>query len=93
MDYGMYAGYGHDPYGGLSPYGGAPMPAAAPREQHPPPSDGLTQPPMMTLKQYLLTQDDSISDDIAITKYNDYKLEFKRNQLNEFFVAHKDEEW
>lgn len=93
MDYGMY-NYGHDPYGNLSPYGAAMAPAPSPREQqHPPPSDGLTQPPMMTLKQFLATQDDSISDDIAITKYNDYKLEFKRSQLNEFFVAHKDEEW
>jgi hypothetical protein len=95
MDYGMYGGYGHDPYGGLNPY--AQLAAAAatpsPREQLPPPSDGMTQPPMMTLKQFLATQDDSISDETAITKYNEYKLEFKRSQLNEFFVAHKDEEW
>lgn len=52
-----------------------------------------TQPPMLTLKQFLATQDDSISDSDAITKYNDYKQDFKRQQLNEFFVAHKDEEW
>jgi SERRATE/Ars2, N-terminal domain len=94
MDYGMY-GYGaHDPYGALNPYAGMGGPAPGPREQHnTPTSDGLTQPPMMTLKQFLATQDDSISDEIAITKYNEYKLEFKRSQLNEFFVAHKDEEW
>lgn len=55
--------------------------------------DIQTQPAMMTLKQFLATQDDSISDSDAIDKYNDYKLEFKRQQLNEFFVAHKDEEW
>lgn len=47
----------------------------------------------MTLKQFLATQDDSISDSDAIEKYNDYKLDFRRQQLNEFFVAHKDEEW
>lgn len=93
-DYGMYGGgiypNSHDPYGALSPYVGAP----GPREHHPPPvSDGLTQPMMMTLKQFLATQDDSISDEIAITKYNEYKLEFKRGQMNEFFVSHKDEEW
>ena len=96
QDYGMYGGgYGnsHDPYGGLSPYGGG-GPAPGPREHIPPPvSDGLTQPPMLTLKQFLATQDDSISDDVAITKYNEYKLEFKRGQMNEFFVSHKDEEW
>lgn len=94
-DYGMYGGYGsnHDPYGALSPYGAGPTPG--PREHHhaPPVSDGLTQPPMMTLKQFLATQDDSIGDDVAITKYNEYKLEFKRGQMNEFFVSHKDEEW
>jgi hypothetical protein len=87
-DYGaMYGSY--DPYGSLSPYGAVP----AQREIPAPPSDGLTQPAMMTLKQFLVTQDDSIPDDVAITKYGEYKLEFKRNQLNEFFVAHKDEEW
>lgn len=60
----------------------------------PPPNPDLqTQPAMLTLKQFLATQDDSISDSDAIEKYNDYKLEFKRQQLNEFFVAHKDEEW
>lgn len=96
-EYGMYGGYGnaHDPYAALNPYaGGGPSPGPGPREHHTPPvSDGLTQPPMLTLKQFLATQDDSISDDIAITKYNEYKLEFKRGQMNEFFVSHKDEEW
>ena len=95
-DYGMYGGYGnaHDPYGALSPYGGGGGGPVGAREHHPPPvSDGMTQPPMLTLKQFLATQDDSIGDDVAITKYNEYKLEFKRGQMNEFFVSHKDEEW
>nr|CAD7440480.1 unnamed protein product [Timema bartmani] len=52
-----------------------------------------TQPPMMSFKAFLQTQDDNITDDEAIRKYNEYKLEFKRQQLNEFFMAHKDEEW
>ncbi|XP_050541392.1 serrate RNA effector molecule homolog isoform X2 [Daktulosphaira vitifoliae] len=56
-------------------------------------SSGDTQPPMMSLKAFLLTQDDNITDEEALSKYNEYKLQFKRNQLNEFFVAHKDEEW
>lgn len=55
--------------------------------------DIQTQPAMMTLKQFLVAQDDSISDSDAIAKYNEYKLDFRRQQLNEFFVAHKDEEW
>lgn len=56
-------------------------------------SDLQTQPPMSTLKQFLASQDDSISDSDAITKYNEYKQDFRRQQLNEFFVTHKDEEW
>jgi hypothetical protein len=41
----------------------------------------------------LATQSDDISDDDAIRKYNDYKLEFRRQQISEFFLAHQDEEW
>lgn len=55
------------------------------------PSDG--PPSMMTFKAFLAAQDDSITVDDAIVKYNEYKLEFRRQQLNEFFIAHKDEEW
>lgn len=55
-------------------------------------ADGV-QPVMMTFKAFLGTQDDSISDEDAVKKYAEYKLEFKRQQLNEFFVTHKDEEW
>lgn len=62
------------------------------REQAPVPAEGQ-QPPMMSFKAFLATQDDNISDNEAIEKYNDYKLEFQRQQLNEFFVAHKDDEW
>ena len=51
------------------------------------------QPAMMSFKAFLQTQDDQISDEEAIRKYAEYKLEFKRQQLNEFFVSHKDEEW
>lgn len=56
-------------------------------------ADTQTQPAMMTLKQFLDTQDDGISDSEVLRKYSEYKLEYKRQQLNEFFVAHKDEEW
>jgi len=48
---------------------------------------------MMSFKAFLQTQDDNISDEEAIQKFNEYKLEFKRQQLNDFFVNHKDEEW
>lgn len=55
------------------------------------PTDG--PPTMMSFKAFLAAQDDSITVDDAILKYNEYKLEFRRQQLNEFFVAHKEEEW
>lgn len=48
---------------------------------------------MMSFKAFLAAQDDNISDSEAVEKYNEYKLEFQRQQLNEFFVAHKDDEW
>lgn len=56
-------------------------------------SDTQTQPAMLTLKQFLDTQDENISDSEVMRKYTEYKTDFKRQQLNEFFVAHKDEEW
>ena len=51
------------------------------------------QPVMMTFKAFLQTQDDSITDEEALQKYGEYKLEFQRQQLNEFFVHHKEYEW
>ena len=55
--------------------------------------DCPTQPPMMSFKQFLQSQDDNITDEEAIRKFNDYKLDFKRQQIHEFFLQHKDEEW
>ncbi|XP_077487613.1 arsenic resistance protein 2 isoform X1 [Amblyomma americanum] len=76
---GQHGGYGHS-----MGQGGGPQ-----RE----PEAGLTQPPMMTFKQFLSSQDDLIDDQEAVRKYNEYKMDFKRQQLNEFFVNHKEEEW
>ncbi|XP_060066820.1 serrate RNA effector molecule homolog [Ylistrum balloti] len=56
-------------------------------------TDLPTQPSMMSFKQFLSQQDDSISDQEAIKKYNEYKMDFKRQQTHEFFLAHKEEEW
>jgi len=99
-------GYGYDPYlmhawndythSLHGPYGMGPHPGAGGAAGHlrePINSDVPTQPPMMTLKQFLDGQDDNISDSEVMNKYAEYKLQFKRTQLNEFFVAHKDEEW
>lgn len=51
------------------------------------------QPPMIPFKQFLASQDDSISEEEAVKRYNQYKLDFKKTQLNEYFLKHKDEEW
>ncbi|XP_043237521.1 serrate RNA effector molecule homolog isoform X1 [Amphibalanus amphitrite] len=82
-------GYGAgDGYGG-----GGGAPAVAPFGGGYSDADGPSQPPMMTFKAFLASQDDMITDDEAIKKYTEYKLDFRRQQLNEFFLAHKEEEW
>ena len=55
-------------------------------------NDGF-QPLKMTFKAFLSTQDDSITDEEAAQKYGEYKMEFRRQQLNEFFSCHKESEW
>jgi len=51
------------------------------------------QPSMLTFKAFLSNQDDTITEEDAMHKYGEYKVEFKRQQLNEFFVTHKADEW
>jgi hypothetical protein len=48
---------------------------------------------MNTFKQFLSQQDDNITDEDAIKKYNEYKLDFRKQQIQDFFNEHKDEEW
>ncbi|XP_066268744.1 serrate RNA effector molecule homolog isoform X2 [Branchiostoma lanceolatum] len=106
-DGGYGPGYDMPGYGG--PMHGPPQPWGHPMDmpmQHPnmmPPhsrlgmqgevDQGHPQATMMTFKQFLGTQEDSIDDQEAIRKYNEYKVEFRRKQLEEFFIAHKEEEW
>ncbi|KAI6191692.1 Arsenite-resistance protein 2-like protein [Aphelenchoides bicaudatus] len=48
---------------------------------------------MLTYKRFLETLDDSISDEEAIARYTDYKFEFRKQEYDKFFEAHKDDEW
>lgn len=48
---------------------------------------------MLTFKQFLAQQDDTIDEMDAISSYNEYKADFKRKQVEEFFEKHKDEDW
>ncbi|NXB40241.1 SRRT protein, partial [Eulacestoma nigropectus] len=54
---------------------------------------GLAPPVMKSFKEFLLSLDDAVDETEAVKRYNDYKLDFRRQQLQEFFLAHKDEEW
>lgn len=52
-----------------------------------------TQPAMLLFKQFLHQLDDEVGDTDAVKKYNEYKMDFKKKQVKEFFRKHKDEEW
>lgn len=73
----------------------------APRLDPPPPrlgsiaeiDLGVPPPIMKSFKEFLLSLDDSVDETEAVKRYNDYKLDFRRQQMQDFFLAHKDEEW
>lgn len=52
-----------------------------------------TGPVMMTFKHFLNSQSDDIEEMEAVRKYQEYKLDFRKTQIAEFFTNHKDEEW
>jgi len=47
----------------------------------------------MSLKQFIASQDENITDSEATKRYTEYRVEFRRQQITEFFNQHKDEEW
>lgn len=48
---------------------------------------------MLTFKQFLTRQEDDIDESVAIVSYNEYKIEFKKKMIQEFFEKHKEEDW
>ncbi|CAG5097264.1 Oidioi.mRNA.OKI2018_I69.XSR.g15002.t1.cds [Oikopleura dioica] len=48
---------------------------------------------LLSFKNWVMKQEDNINEDDACKNYKVYKTEFKKKQMQEFFVAHKDEEW
>lgn len=48
---------------------------------------------LLTFKAWVMKQDDNINEDDACKNFKLYKTEFKKKQMQEFFVTHKDEEW
>ncbi|XP_061664647.1 serrate RNA effector molecule homolog isoform X2 [Syngnathoides biaculeatus] len=50
-------------------------------------------PTMRSFKDFLLNTEDSVDETEAVKRYNQYKLDFRRQQLQDFFVQHKNQEW
>ncbi|XP_019729670.1 serrate RNA effector molecule homolog isoform X2 [Hippocampus comes] len=50
-------------------------------------------PTMRSFKDFLLNTEDSVDETEAVKRYNQYKVDFRRQQLQDFFVQHKEEEW
>ncbi len=48
---------------------------------------------MKTFKEFLLSLDDSVDETESVKRYNEYKIDFRRQQMQDFFLTHKDEEW
>merc|ERR1712137_488443 len=47
---------------------------------------------LLSFKAWVMKQDDNINEDDACKNFKLYKAEFKKKQMQEFFVTHKDEE-
>jgi len=50
-------------------------------------------PMLMSFKDFIMQQEDDIDEVESVRRYQEYKVEFKRTQINDFFVLHKNEEW
>ncbi|XP_078101651.1 serrate RNA effector molecule homolog, partial [Sander vitreus] len=50
-------------------------------------------PTMRSFKEFLLNMEDSVDETESVKRYNQYKLDFRRQQLQDFFLQHKEHEW
>ncbi|CAL1591053.1 unnamed protein product [Knipowitschia caucasica] len=50
-------------------------------------------PTMRSFKDFLLNLEDNVDETEAVKRYNQYKLDFRRQQLQDFFLSHKQHEW
>merc|ERR1712142_759308 len=57
------------------------------------PRDDYDDDILLSFKAWVIKQDDNINEDDACKNFKLYKAEFKKKQMQEFFVTHKDEEW
>ncbi|XP_061816440.1 serrate RNA effector molecule homolog B-like isoform X1 [Nerophis lumbriciformis] len=50
-------------------------------------------PTMRSFKDFLLNMEDTVDETEAVKRYNQYKVDFRRQQLQDFFIQHKNQEW
>ncbi|CAI2731903.1 unnamed protein product [Schistosoma spindalis] len=55
--------------------------------------DGMYRPPVIPFKRFLDPLDDLITEEEACSKYKEYKEGYMKRHTEEFFDAHKNEEW
>lgn len=55
--------------------------------------EGMYRPPLVPFKRFLEPLDDLITEEDACTKYREYKETYAKRHIEEFFEAHKSEEW
>ncbi|KAK4468855.1 hypothetical protein MN116_008019 [Schistosoma mekongi] len=55
--------------------------------------DGMYRPPVIPFKRFLDPLDDLITEEEACIKYKEYKESYMKRHTEEFFDAHKNEEW
>ena len=48
---------------------------------------------LLSFKGFLETQNDHITEEESLAMYRDYKAEYRRQRMLEFFEEHKEEEW
>uniref|UniRef100_A0A3P8V0S2 Serrate, RNA effector molecule n=1 Tax=Cynoglossus semilaevis TaxID=244447 RepID=A0A3P8V0S2_CYNSE len=99
--YDLPYGGGGAPFPGVGPQGWPPdLPQLHPHHGcHPllgmvdPDLPPAGPPTMRSFKEFLLNMEDSVDETEAVKRYNQYKLDFRRQQLQDFFLQHKEQEW
>lgn len=71
---------------------------AGPRRRDPrglgnPEEEEFYRPPLVPFKRFLEPLDELITEEEACTKYREYKESYTKRHIEEFFEAHKNEEW
>merc|ERR1712142_975149 len=47
----------------------------------------------MSFKEFVMKQENDIDEVESVRRFKGYEVEFKKTQINDFYVLHKDEEW